>query len=96
MDLGLTTSYLSIRFGVQIGSILRWETGQTTPPIRYLPAVYEFLGYAPYKPVRTLADRVMAWRSRLGMTQERLGAFLDVSEFEIWSWERTGKFAKNH
>ena len=88
MDLGFTTSYLSIRFGVQIGSILRRETGRTTPPIRHLPAIYEFLGYAPFRPIRTLSDRLKAWRERLGMTQKELGEFLGVSEFQVWGWER--------
>ena len=91
MDLGLTTSYLSIRFGVQIGSILRRETGRTTPPIRHLPVIYEFLGYAPYRPVRTLAGRLRAWRERLGMTQRELGEFLGVGEYQIWEWENRGR-----
>ena len=87
MDLGFTTSYLSIRFGCQIGSILRWERGLTNPPIRYLPAIYDFLGYAPFRPVRTMAERLKAWRERLGMTQEQLGELLGVSEYRVWEWE---------
>ena len=87
MDLGFTTSYLSIRFGCQIGSILRWEKGLTNPPIRYLPAIYDFLGYAPFQPVQTLAGRIKAWRERLGMTQEQLGKFLGISEYQVWEWE---------
>jgi site-specific DNA recombinase len=87
MELGFTTSYLSIRFGVQIGSILRWEKGLTNPPIRYLPAIYDFLGYAPFRPIRTLSDRLRVLRERLGMTQNELGTFLGVSEYQIWEWE---------
>lgn len=87
MDLGFTTSYLSIRFGVQIGSILRWEKGLTNPPIRYLPAIYDFLGYAPYRPVRTLADRLKTWRERLGLTQAGLAERIGTEESVIADWE---------
>ena len=108
MDLGFTTSYLSIRFGVQIGSILRWEKGLTNPPIRYLPVIYEFLGYAPYRPVRTLADRLKAWRERLGMTQGQLAKAIGTEESVIGDWEarrrspqkesrdRLERFVRNH
>lgn len=90
MDLGFTTSYLSIRFGVQIGSILRWERGLTTPPIRYLPAIYDFLGYTPYRPVTSIAERIKAWRNRLGLTQAEMAQRIGTEESVVGDWE-TGR-----
>lgn len=87
MDLGFTTSYLSIRFGCQIGSILRWEKGLTNPPIRYLPAIYDFLGYTPFRPILTLAGRIKAWRERLGLTQAGLAKRIGTEESVIGDWE---------
>lgn len=89
LDLGLTQSSLTIRLRVDKSSLLNWELNRTSPAIRYIPRIYDFLGYCPLPEggMRTLSQIIRAWREGLGMSQEELAKAAGVDETSIAKWE---------
>jgi DNA-binding XRE family transcriptional regulator len=66
-----------------------WESGATTPEIRYLPAIIEFLGYNPLPHGKTLAQRLLRHRSSLGLTRRGATAkVVGVDASTLARWER--------
>ena len=47
LELGLFQREVAQRIRVTQGTVYRWEVNETTPPIRSLPRIIEFLRYDP-------------------------------------------------
>jgi transcriptional regulator with XRE-family HTH domain len=47
LELGLTQAAAAKRFMVNPWTVLNWEIGRTSPPIRSMPAIRSVLGYYP-------------------------------------------------
>ena len=70
-------------------TICNWETNRTSPQLRFIPRIIAFLGYDPYDtPPQPLGKRIIATRRRLGLTQKRLAALLDIDPGTLGRWER--------
>ena len=48
LDLGLHQSDVASLIGCSPWSVLNWEKNRTTPHVRFVPKITEFLGYVPF------------------------------------------------
>ncbi|MCW5982726.1 MAG: recombinase family protein [Bryobacteraceae bacterium] len=87
------------RLGVTESSIWNWEAGQSEPDLRYMAAVIEFLGYNPLPEGKTLAEKLVRYRTSLGMSQKEAAQEIGVDPGTLAKWERgerhpTGEFLR--
>ena len=96
IELGLLQRQIAARIGVTISSVLNWEKNRSVPSLRFSPRVMLFLGYDPYvgKVLFSIADKLKAQRTKLGLSRRRLAALLRVDESNLAGWE-TGKHKPN-
>ena len=73
--------------GVDEATIYNWEAGDYEPETRYLPKIYDFLGYCPIRYPKTFGEKLRVWRESLGLTQEQLAQGMGVDETTIREWE---------
>ncbi len=87
--LSLTQEETAERLGVNAWTVLNWETGQSKPEIRFIPALVSFLGYDP-EPVETgtLAGRLVAKRRELGWSQRAAARSLGIDPCTWAGWEQ--------
>ncbi len=69
-ELGLYQKDAAALLRVTQGTLIGWEKGRKDPAIQFWPRVIKFLGYDPNGELRTLGERLLAARRRLGVTQE--------------------------
>ena len=69
-------------------TLLLWEKDRATPTVRYYPAILRFLGYDPFPPPTTLAERIARHRQRLGLSIEAAAKILGIDEGTFGRWER--------
>lgn len=67
MELGLRQKYIGIRLKIDAFTDLNLEKDKTIPATRYGPRIISLLGYDPFPAPRTLGERVVAARRRLGI-----------------------------
>ncbi len=93
--LSITQEEAACRLGVNSWTILNWETGQTKPEIRFIPALVEFLGYDPeLVDERTLAGRLVAKRRLLGLSQREAARSLQTDPGTWAGWERGARITR--
>ena len=66
LDLGLLQRDVAALLAVSKDTVTRWEKHATSPEVRHLPKIIEFLGYDPVPPGETTGQRIKATRERLG------------------------------
>jgi len=78
------------RLGADEASVWNWEKNRSSPALRFVPRIIEFLGYQPNdtKP-ESHGQRIVAWRRLQGLTQKKLARRLGVDPSTIASWERS-------
>ena len=93
--LSLTQEETAERLGVNAWTVLNWETGQSKPEIRFIPALVSFLGYDP-EPVETgtLAGRLVAKRRELGWSQRAAARSLGIDPGTWAGWELGARIAR--
>jgi len=70
-------------------TITNWEKNRTSPTLRCIPRIVEFLGYAPeMESNMTLGQRMVLYRRLHGFNQERMAKQLGVDQTTIGRWER--------
>jgi len=87
----LTQSNAVAFLSVLVETLHNWETGKTTPPVKYWPAIMEFLGYCPYQNARSLGDRLRLHRMHRGLTFKTVAKIIGVDPGSIVRWERGGR-----
>ncbi len=87
MELELRQKDVGPLLTVDDSTVLNWEKGKTIPATRYLPQIVTFLGYDPFPAPRTLGERVVAARRRLGIPRKKLARRLGVDEGALKRWE---------
>ncbi|MBI2998952.1 MAG: helix-turn-helix transcriptional regulator [Deltaproteobacteria bacterium] len=88
LELGLLQKDLAGKIGVDQGTACRWETNETSPPIRFIPKIVDFLGYNPLPAPKTFPEELLAARRALGLTQRGMAKRLGVDPTTILLWER--------
>ena len=75
------------QIGVTTDTITNWELNRTRPVIRCYPAIIEFLGYVPFSPGASFAERIKAHRMLRGLTQRQLAQELGVDPTTVHKWD---------
>jgi transcriptional regulator with XRE-family HTH domain len=74
--------------GTDETTLFRWERNMAQPQIRYFPRVLKFLGYDPFPVTLSLADKLLAARRTLGLTQKAFAERLGVDPTTLRKWEQ--------
>ena len=69
-------------------TVLNWEKGRTEPPVSAVPAIFQLLGYDPFPEPRTLPDRLLAKRRKMGWSIEEIARLILVDPGTWANWER--------
>ena len=70
-------------------SVCNWEVNRTSPALRFVPRIVEFLGYVPNdSQPESLGQQIVAVRRRLGLNQRIVAEKLDVDPSTLGRWER--------
>ena len=88
LELRLQKKSVALHLVVNEWTYLNWEAGRTTPEIRFMPRIIDFLGYDPHPPPIDLPEQLKAIRRNLGLSVKRLSAFLKADESVVTRWER--------
>jgi transcriptional regulator with XRE-family HTH domain len=87
LDRNLLQRQVAEHIGVDVTTVCTWESNASIPAIRYVPAVLEFLGYDPFPPSYTLAERLATVRKVQGLSQRKLAEKLGVDPGTLQGWE---------
>jgi transcriptional regulator with XRE-family HTH domain len=87
LDLDLFQSDVAEQIGVDTTTICNWDGNTSFPAIRYIPSVLEFLGYDPFPPAKSFAERLLTARKVLGLSQRKLALSFGVDPGTWQSWE---------
>ncbi|MFQ5690741.1 MAG: helix-turn-helix domain-containing protein, partial [Gemmatimonadota bacterium] len=90
LDLGWLQREVASLLGVSKDTIRNWERNRTTPALRYVPRILEFLGYVPFEPGPSLPERLRFTRRVLGLSRRAFAGRLGVNESTVRGWE-TGR-----
>jgi transcriptional regulator with XRE-family HTH domain len=88
LELGLLQREVADRLGVSKGSVWQWERNRTEPQVHCLPAIYDFLGYAPWQRPNGFADWLRQARRGMGLSRRKLVARIGVDPTTVDRWER--------
>ena len=88
LDLRLFQTEVAEQIGVSESTIYNWESNETSPSIRYLPLIIQFLGFNPFPAAASLPDRLKLCRKLLGLTQRAMAWRLGVDPTTLAKWER--------
>jgi len=92
LDLKLCQHEVAQLIGVDKTTVFNWERNYSSPELRYIPKVIEYLGYVPFgKEPETLGGRIVYYRWLKGMTQKELARQLGVDPGTLAQWERGEK-----
>ena len=89
-ELGLSQKEVALRLGWSWRTVFNWENGKTTPAVKSIPAIIEFLGYDPFPHPASLSDRLAAVRRAKGWTIKQAAGELGVDAGTWAQWEKTG------
>jgi DNA-binding transcriptional regulator YiaG len=82
---------VALRLGVNQWTLIGWETDRSTPSVRMLPRIMDFLGYNPFPEPVTLGELIVAKRRSFGIARKRLAWALGVDENVLQAWEAERK-----
>ena len=74
--------------GVNMWTLINWETGKTSPALTDMKAIIAFLGYDPHPTQAvTLAERMVAYRRTHGLTIAAVAKRLGIDDGTWMRWE---------
>jgi transcriptional regulator with XRE-family HTH domain len=86
-NLGLLQKEVAEQLGVGKTTVFNWERNRTTPALWLIPKVIHFLGYTPYPPGGSLAERIRQYRKTNGVSRKKLAAVIGVAPSTVAGWE---------
>ena len=88
IDLRISQGEVAERLGADQDTVWNWENNRSSPSLRFVPLIIEFLGYAPDDSRDDdLGKRIIACRRRQGLRQEDLATKLGVDPSTVGRWE---------
>lgn len=91
LQVGLYQKDVAGLLGVCASTVLHWEKNRTEPPIAFMPAILEFLGYDPFPIPRTLAEQLRSKRRERGWSIKKAAESMGVDPGTWAGWE-SGEF----
>jgi DNA-binding transcriptional regulator YiaG len=77
--------------GVDKKCVVNWETNRSTPQVRYMAAIIDFLEYNPLPPANGIGGELVRQRTTLGVSQRQSAASMEVDPASLARWERGEK-----
>ena len=88
LDRRLLQQDVATLLGVDETSVWQWERNRTDPQVHFIPAIYSFLGYAPWEPAEGFAAWLRQARRGSGLSRRNLAARIGVDPTTVDRWER--------
>ncbi len=89
LELGLYQAQVAKILTVDESTITNWEKRRTSPTLRLLPKIIEFLGYNPLiGNQNTLGERLLRYRKGQGITQKELAKQIGIDPTTLSRLER--------
>jgi transcriptional regulator with XRE-family HTH domain len=90
---------LAKKLGVSVAGYRNWECNATTPEVRYMLAIIEFIGCNPLPEGTSWGDRLVHCRTSHGLTQKEAADEIGVDQGTLAKWQQgkrepTGDFLK--
>lgn len=77
------------KIGVSTDCVTNWENDRSSPQIRYMPDIIQFLGYNPVMIESvSLGEMIKDYRIRNGLSCKKLGNKLGVDASTVGAWEK--------
>jgi transcriptional regulator with XRE-family HTH domain len=87
LNLNLLQGQVADQFGVHEQTITNWERNASSPEIRYIPTIIQFLGYDPLPSAGSFPERLAWERKVLGLSQRKMAEKLGVDPATLMGWE---------
>ena len=87
LDLNLLQKQIADQIGVHPLTITNWESNESPPETRFIPAIIRFLGYDPLPPGGCLPERIATRRRVLGLSQRGMAERMGVDQSTLTGWE---------
>jgi transcriptional regulator with XRE-family HTH domain len=68
-------------------TITNWERNASSPEIRYIPTIIQFLGYDPLPSAGSFPERLAWERKTLGLSQRKMAEKLGIDPATLMGWE---------
>lgn len=91
IDCNLHQQDVAELFGVTESTLWNWEHG-TTPLVRYMPKIVEFLGYEPFSVPEGLVGRLWRFKRLSGFTFDQLGEAMNRDAEQLMDWMKGRRF----
>ncbi len=89
LELGLYQKEVAMKLGVDECTITNWELNRTSPQLRFIPKIIEFLGYVPpLDTARTLGEIIVEYRRTRGLSQREFAEQMGLDPTTLSRWER--------
>ena len=88
-NLGLLQRDVAEKHGIDATSIHNWERQRTTPEIRFIALIIDFLGYDPFPQPKSFPEQLKTNRLKMGLSQRKMAAQLgiDPGALGMGKWE---------
>lgn len=97
LEQNLFQTDIALIIGVEETSIYNWENNRSTPIIKHIPKIIEFLGYTPdIFPHETLGEKLTYYRKIHGLSQKELAMKLGIDQTTLRRWERNERRPKKN
>ena len=67
----------------------KWEKSRSTPDLKHVDKVVEFLGFNPFELGDTLGERLASYRCERSMSQKDFARQIGVDPSTLAKWERS-------
>ncbi|UCF16678.1 MAG: transcriptional regulator [Phycisphaerales bacterium] len=85
----MTQNEVATRLRTTADTVRNWEKNHSSPAIRYMPKIIEFLGYIPFEmQLENLGQKIRSYRQLLGLRQKDLARQLGVDRGTIGYLEK--------
>ena len=89
LELGLYQAQVAGLLGVDESTVTNWEKNRTSPTLRSMPTIIEFLGYDPMpNHSETLGEQLSQYRKSRGISQRRLAQQIGIDPATLSRLER--------
>ena len=86
MDRGLIQKDMARLIRVSKDTVTNWEKNRSSPNLRALPSVLQFLGSDPRKADESIGGQLVQARQAHGLSQRKLAQFLRVDASTLSKW----------
>jgi transcriptional regulator with XRE-family HTH domain len=89
LELGLFQAQVASILGVDESTVTNWEKNRTSPTLRSMPKIIDFLGYDPMpRHSETLGEKLLQYRKSCGLSQKELAKRIGIDPATLSMLER--------